>query len=181
MFNFRSKITQKLLQYYFLNPNRRHYVNELADMLEVDPGNLHRKLKELEREGVFISSIAGREHYYGLNKNYPLLKEIKRVHEIEYGLAGMIKSKLAGLKGLEEAYLFGSYAKGGFGQDSDIDLLLVGKHAAIEARRMILPLKNSIGREINIIDLTPRELSARRQQKDEFIKNIFSGPIIKLI
>ncbi|PIV83448.1 MAG: hypothetical protein COW51_04435 [Candidatus Moranbacteria bacterium CG17_big_fil_post_rev_8_21_14_2_50_44_12] len=59
MFEFRSKITIKVLRYFLLNQKRRHYVNELADLLGVNPGNLFRKLKELENEGVLVSEMQG--------------------------------------------------------------------------------------------------------------------------
>jgi predicted transcriptional regulator with HTH domain len=49
MLGFRSKITIKVLNYYFLNPQKSHYANELARLLDVYPANLFRKLKELEK------------------------------------------------------------------------------------------------------------------------------------
>ena len=54
MLRFRSKITIKVLNYYFLNPQKSHYVNELARILGVDPANLFRKLRELEKEGILV-------------------------------------------------------------------------------------------------------------------------------
>ena len=69
MIGFRSKITIKVLNYYFLNPKKSHYVNELARILDVDPANLFRKLIELEREGVLVSEMRGNQRYFSLNKN----------------------------------------------------------------------------------------------------------------
>ncbi len=48
MFQFRSKITVKVLGYFFLNPHESRYINELAEILDLDAGNLYRKLKEME-------------------------------------------------------------------------------------------------------------------------------------
>ena len=61
MFNFKSKIAEKLLGYYFVNADAGHYINELARMLSLDPGNLDRKLKELEKEGILISRPIGNQ------------------------------------------------------------------------------------------------------------------------
>jgi Fic family protein len=85
MLGFRSKVTIKILNYYFLNPQKSHYVNELARILIVDPANLFRKLKELEREGVLVSEMKGNQRYFSLNKNYPLLKELKKLLSCIYG------------------------------------------------------------------------------------------------
>ena len=180
MLEFRSKITVKVLGYYFLNPQRRQYINELADLLEVDPGNLFRKLKELEQEGVFISEMVGNQKYFFLNKHYPLLKELEKVYNSKYGVINLLKEKIKKLKGLEQACVFGSYAKNSFQQESDIDLLLVGSHSSLEAKRAILPLQKNLGREINIVDMTAQEFEFRKKKKDEFIKNIFSKKTIKI-
>lgn len=181
MIQFRSKITLKLLDYFLLNPTKAHYINELAGMFSLDPGNLFRKLRELEGEGILISENRGNQKYYSLNKNYPLLKELKKTYQVKYGLTKLLKEKLSGIKKLKEAYIFGSYASDSLQQESDIDLLLIGEHSPLEARRSLIPFQKNIGRELNIIDLTERELEKRKRNKDEFINNIFSNKVIKLI
>jgi len=180
MVGFRSKITVKILGYYFINPAKSHYINELADLLEVDPGNLFRKLKDLEGEGILISEAKGNQRYFGLNKKYPLLKEVKKTYDAEYGIANLLKERLSKLRGLKEAYIFGSYAKNSLQQESDIDVLLIGAHRSLEAKRLILPLQKAIQREISIVDLTPQEFQARRKNKDDFLENVFSSKIIKI-
>ncbi|MCG2689913.1 nucleotidyltransferase domain-containing protein [Candidatus Parcubacteria bacterium] len=180
MFNLQSKITIKIFGYFFVNPHKKHYINELAGLLEVDPGNLFRKLKELEQEGVLVSEIAGNQKYFFLNKAYPLLKELKKIYEAKYGLVAILQAKLEKLSGLKRAYIFGSYAKGNLSAQSDIDLLLVGEHSSLEAKKIVLPLQRKLKREINIIDLTLKELERRQKQKDDFLQNVFSGQVIEL-
>lgn len=46
MLNFRSKITQKVLAYFLLNPQIELYLNEIAAKFDVDRGNLVKKLAE---------------------------------------------------------------------------------------------------------------------------------------
>lgn len=181
MIQFRSKITIKLLNYYFLNPEKKHYINELAKKLDLDPGNLFRKLKELESEGILISENQGNQKYYGLNKEYPLLKELKKIYQAKYELVNFLKEKLLPLNGLKEAYVFGSYASDSLQQESDIDILLIGNHSSINAKKLILPIQNDIGREINVVDMTPKEFKEKKRKKDEFIKNIFSEKTIKIL
>jgi len=181
MIQIRSKIAINILGYFFINPSRFNYVNELAKILEADPGNLYRKLIEMEKEGILISEERGNQKYYGLNKKYPLLKELKRSYETKYGLVNLLKEKLSKLENLKEAYIFGSYAAGNFGQESDVDILLIGDHSPLEAKRTILPLQKVVGREINIIDISEKELKSRKKTNDDFIKNIFSKKTIKLI
>lgn len=181
MFEFRSQITIKVLRYFLLNQKRRHYVNELADLLKMDPGNLFRKLKELESEGIMASEMQGNQRYFRLNKKYPLLHELKHFFRAKYGIEEILKQKFSKLKGLQEAYIFGSYAKNSIQQESDIDLLLVGEHSTLEAKRLILPLAKEIQREINIVDFSSTEFKKKKKAGDEFLKNIFSRKNIKII
>ncbi len=184
MFNSKSKITNKVLGYFFINPHKKHYINELAVLLEVDLGNLFRKLKELETEGVLKSEMAGNQRYFFLNKEYYLLKELKKTYEAKYGVVPFLEKKLSHLHchlpKLKEAYIFGSFANGAFNPESDIDLLLVGEHSSLVAKRDILALQHFLKREINVIDITPEELKKKIKQKDEFFSRIFNQPIIKL-
>jgi len=181
MFNFKSQITQKLLSYYFTNPTKRHYINELARILGLDLGNLSRKLKQLELEGILASEFLGKQKYYFLNKKYPLLRETKKMFEANFGLKEKLAEKLGGIKGLKEAYIFGSFAKGGYGPESDIDLLLIGSHSSLEATKKLLPLQKELGREFNAIDMTANEYQQKMHRKDDFLINILKGKTIKLI
>ncbi len=181
MFQTRSKIIVKVLGYFLLNPKKRCYINELAKKLELDSGNLFRKLKELEEEGILVSEKRGNQRYFRLNKDYHLLKELKHYYNAKYGIANLIREKLEKIKGVKEAYIFGSYAKDSLGRESDIDVLIVGSHSSLEVKRKILPLQKNTGREINIIDLSPEEFKQKKRKKDEFIENIFSEEIIKVL
>ncbi len=180
MLRLKSKITVKTLDYFFINRDKKHNINQLATILKVDPGNLFRKLRELEKEGLLSSEREGNQRQFGLNKKYPLLKEVEKLYYSQYGFAFLLRKAMADFKNLEEAYIFGSFAKNKLEPESDIDLLLVGHHSPIDAKRIILPLQNRIKREINIVDLTPEELKEKKKNKDEFIANIFSGELVKI-
>ncbi|MDP3057380.1 MAG: nucleotidyltransferase domain-containing protein [bacterium] len=181
MFNLKSEITIKALRYFFINPSKKNYINELARILEADPGNLSRKLQKLEKEGILSSEFSGEQRYYFINKNYPLLKEVKKAFELKYGLGDMIACSLKKIKGIKEAYIFGSYAKGDFEAESDIDVLIIGDHQVMEAAKALLPVQEKIRREINVVDLTEEEFAKRKKNKDEFITNIFSGKAVKIL
>lgn len=181
MIQLRSQITIKLLNYYFTNPRARNYINELARILGVDVGNLSRKLKELESEGIIISEFSGNQRYYFLNQKYPFLQELKKIYQAKYGLKEQLAKVLKKLPGLRHAYIFGSYAKGKFGQESDIDLLLIGRHSALQAKKAILPLQRELKREFNIVDFTESEFAKRKKNKDEFVREVFRNKITSIL
>jgi len=180
MISFKSKITVKVLGYFFLNPESRRYINDLADLLAIDPGNLSRKLIELEKEGIMASDRQGNQRYYFLNKTYHLLREVKKMFDVDFGLPRIIEKNLGKLKGLNRAYIYGSWAKNAMNRESDIDLLLVGSHSSLEAKRRLLILQKEIGREISVVDMSQKEFEQAKAKGDPFIKNIFSDRIIEL-
>jgi len=72
MISLKSEITQKVLNYFFLNPQENLYVNELARKLSLDKRNLVKKIRELEKEGLLISQQRGNLKLYSININFPL-------------------------------------------------------------------------------------------------------------
>lgn len=180
MISFRSKIAVKLLDYFFLNPGVKRYINELARLLELDPKNLDRKLKELENAGLLQSEIRGKERYFFINRKYPLLKQYRQIFLKTHGLEKKLKEIMADTAGVKEAYIFGSYTVNKMDSASDLDLLVVGDHSSLDLQRSISALQKATGREINVVNLSPREMAAKRKAKDSFLSNIFKGKVVRL-
>ncbi len=180
MISLRSEITQKTLRYFFTNRQARPYVRDLARILLIDPSNLSKKLRELEHEGILKSRKNGVKEYF-LNQEYVLLKDIERLFSATYGLPEILRKKLKKVNGISRAFIFGSYAKGDFGLESDIDICLIGSHDSLEAKRAILPLQKLIGREFNVVDITEQELKRRIKNHDSFFSRILKDKKIELL
>ncbi|MDA3840062.1 MAG: nucleotidyltransferase domain-containing protein [Patescibacteria group bacterium] len=179
MINFNSKITRKVLAYFFLNEKSEMYLNEIARKFDVDRANLSRKLTEWVSLGIVVKNKKGNLSLYKINQNYPMLSEMKKIIAKSFGVEDAMKKALLKIKGLEQAFIFGSYAKGFFGPESDLDLLLVGSHDFLKTQKIISKLQKQFDREINTIDMTREEFLKSKDR--ELIKNIFKGKNIKLI
>lgn len=180
MLSFRSKITQKILGYIFLHEGSALYINEMCRRFGVDRGNLVRKLRELEKEGILQSEWKGNQRYYSLNTEFPLLKEYKKIVLKTIGFEQMLKRSLGEVQGLQKALLFGSYAEDKMDVSSDIDLLVVGNHDTIDLQRKIVALQKNIDREINVISMSPQEYQ-RKQKTDSLLKSIHAKRRISLL
>jgi len=178
MISLKSKNAQKILSYFFLNSTNRAYINELAKLLDMDPKNTDRKLKELEKEGLLNSDFEGKQRYFFLNQEYPLLKEYKKIVLKTMGIEKELKDVVAKDDKIENAYIFGSYAKDNMDANSDIDLLLVGDHSTMETESKVRKLEKESEREINIVSFSKEEFE--KKKKESFIKNIFENKIIKI-
>ncbi len=181
MISLKSKPAQKILNYFFLNIHARHYINELARLLDLDPKNTDKKLKELEKQGVLRSEFSGKQRYFSLVKGSRFVKTYRELFLRTVGLESQLKKTLKPVLGLQEAYLYGSYAKNTMDTGSDIDILAIGKHSSIQLQKAIIPIQKKSGREINAISMTKQEFQEKKKKGNPFLTHVFSGKVIKLL
>lgn len=180
MINFNNKKIQTILAFFFLNPEKSLYLKELSNQLNLDNGNLSRYLSSLVNEGVLIVKEEGRQKYFSLNNSYPVLSELKKMMALDVRPDYLLKEIFSKIEGLDKAYIFGSYASGDFNSKSDLDILLIGSHNPITARRELVPLQKRLGREINTIDYTKQEYEKKIKEKNGFLAKVLSGEKIIL-
>lgn len=181
MISLRSKVAIKLLDYYFLNQKGQYYINELARILELDPKNTATKLKEFEKNGLLKSEFRGKERYFFLAKDNPVLEHYRQIFLKTYGIEKKLKDTLSNIKGLKEAYLFGSYAKNRMDSSSDIDILTIGSHSVFKLQRLIAKLQKEVGREFNVTNLSVKEFETKKKDKENFINSVLETKPIKIL
>lgn len=181
MVSLKSKVTQRVLSYFFLNPENSLYVNELARKLNLDKRNLVKKLAELEKEGILKFQARGNLKLYSINKRYSFYEEYRKIIIKTIGFEEKLRIILSEERGVVEAYIYGSYAKNSMDVYSDIDLLIVGNHKIISLQKKLSKLQKEIDREINSLNMEGEELKKRVKNKDSFIQGIFSSKYIKVL
>lgn len=180
MLPMRSKITKSVLGYFMAHEDAEMYVNEMSRRLGLDDGNLARKLKELEAEGILKSRELGHARYYSLNRAYPLLAEYRKIILKTVGIENSLREVLKKINGIEDAYVFGSYARDRMDVASDIDLLVVGDFDTVSLRKKLAGVQKTLDREINLVSMG-RDEYARRRREDPLVKNIEKSKRIKII
>ncbi len=181
MLDLRSKARQRLLTYYFTNPVARHHLRDLADRLHIDPSNLSRELRRLEQDGLFRSEVSGRQKYFRLNRQYPLFREVRSIVAKTIGAVPLIAQSVKSIAGLEEAYLYGSFAADQQDAASDIDLLVIGTPRGEALAEAMQKLERQLGREVNYTVLSRGEYESRRTRKDAFLESVWHNRRISLI
>jgi predicted nucleotidyltransferase len=180
MLDPRSKARQRLLAYYFTNPAARHPLRDLADRLSIYPSNLSRELRRLERDGVFRSEVNGRQKHFRLNREYPLYSEVRGIVTKTIGAVPLIAQSIKTIEGVEEAYLYGPFARN---QQvaSDIDVLVIGTPRGEALAEAMRKLERQLGREVNYTVLSRSEFESRRTQKDAFLESAWHNRRVSLI
>ena len=181
MFDLRSKARRRLLAYYFTNPAARHHLRDLAGRLNIDPSNLSRELRRLENDGLFRSEVSGRQKYFRLSPEYPLFREIRSIVAKTVGAVPLLAQSLKTIEGIEEAYLFGSFARNQQDAASDIDLLVIGTPHGEALAEAMQKLERQLGREVNYTVLSRGEYESRRTRKDAFLESVWRHRRVSLV
>lgn len=176
----KSETRKKILQLFFSDLNKRYYLRELEKILNISVGNIRRELLSLEKIGLFKREKVGKQVYYFLNKGSAFFEDFKNIVFKTIGIQGKLKKELEKIKGIKQAFIFGSFAKNKENSLSDIDLMIIGKVDEDLLISKISKLENLFKREINYHLIDEKEWE-EKSKKDSFVKNIISGPKIKII
>jgi predicted nucleotidyltransferase len=180
MLDLRSKARQRVLAYYFANPTARLHLRDLAKRLDIDAANLSKELRRLEAEGLFRSEVSGRQKYFQLNREYPLLAEIRGIVSKTIGAPSLIAQSLKKIEGIEEAYLYGPFASNQQDAVSDIDVLVIGAPRSEVLAEAMGKIERQLGRDVNYTVLTRKDVDSRRARKDAFLDNVWHSKRISL-
>jgi DNA-binding transcriptional ArsR family regulator len=119
-----SKTRVKLLMRFFLNPQTRSYLRELAKEFDVSTNAVREELNQLTRTHLLKSERSGRQVFYMANTEHSLFPELRSMIQKVMGIDQVIDGIVNRIGKLECAYLIDDYAAG---KDSGIiDILLVG-------------------------------------------------------
>jgi len=165
-----------------LNAPNRYYLREVASLTQQPVRAIQRELARLEASGMLTKTADGNRRYYQANSESPVFPELKALMVKTAGLGDLLRRHLRKSKGsISVAFLFGSYARGLEGANSDIDLMVIGQVTARALSNLLAPARETLGREINAVILPTSELRRRFADDNTFLKDVLGQPKIFLI
>ena len=177
-----SRARVEILRLLMLNPGDRRYLREVASLTHQPLQAAQRELARLEAAGLLTATIEGNRKYYEANRESPIFPELKALLLKTVGLGDPLRRHLQEKSdSILLAFIFGSYARGSEGSASDIDLMVVGGISGRELARLLAPLRETSGREVNTVSMTPAEFRARARHGNSFLGEALRGPKIFLI
>ena len=175
-----SKVKSSILGIFFTNPDRSFYMGEIGRILSKKPGTFQRELESMVKDGMLTSVYSANARYFSLNPGYAFYSELKSIILKTSGAPTAIKEQLAGMKGIDFAFIYGSFASGKEHDMSDIDLFISGKPDEDMLIKKIDVLENTLKREINYKISSTNGLKKDIKEKDPFILNILKGKKIMI-
>jgi predicted nucleotidyltransferase len=180
MLNF-TKNQTLVLEIFFNQPDKEFYMREIARMLDKQPGVFQRDINKLTAEGILKSRYQANARYFSLNNKYPLFSELKSIFFKTVGILGTLRREFAYMKGVKEAYIYGSFAQGNETGASDIDVIIIGSVKENVVIDRISTLEKKFHREINYVLMTENEFRQKTKADNSFLKNIMAKKRIRLV
>jgi len=162
---------------FIYNQNKEFYLSEIAKMVRTSVGTAQRELNRLLHNDLILFKKKANLNIYALNKHYSLLKEVESIVKKTVGIEIELKKELSGINKISFAFLFGSYVRGGFKSDSDIDLFVIGEVDEDKVFRAVQKVEEFIGREINY-HITSKRDFFEKKEKNYFYKEIVGNFIL---
>ena len=176
-----SGTKRKILTQFLSHPDDKYYVRQLAAVLGISVGTIHRELVRLQASGILDSDNVGNLRFFRVNKASPVFKELKQIIFKTEGVQGRLEVKLKSLKGLKAAFIYGSFAKGEENAHSDIDLFLFGDFSEDELIPKISELEGEFDREINFTIYTALDFKKEMKKDNSFLKDVIKNQKIFLV
>jgi len=176
-----SKIRVELLSVLALNPESSFNINELSRITGFSLRGVDRELKNLLSGGLLRREISGNQHRYQLDPACPIRKEVKGIIAKTVGIADVLKKGLAQVRDeIHLAFIYGSFASGEYGNESDVDLFIVSDISGVKLSELLGPLQEQLGRAINTSQFSLLEYQERKEKGDHFVNRVLDGPKVVL-
>lgn len=176
-----SGLKAEILTLFFLNQGSSFHVREIARRINKSAMGALYELQTLEDDGILNSTKLGNMRMFTLQENFPGRESLRDLLIGYYGLSAVIKNELAGVQGIIDCFIYGSYADGSFDVSSDVDLFLTGDIDYETLYPKIKNLENRLAVEINPQIMTISEYDKRKRNHDPYIFDIENNQKVYLV
>jgi DNA-binding transcriptional ArsR family regulator len=177
----RSETQGSLLAALMIGDHAGETLSELADTIGADPSTVLREVDRLEGAGIVTTRRVGRSRLVDVNDDNPLTGPLRELIVRSLGPEPMLRQALTPIDGVEQAFIFGSWAAAAEGgvrvQPDDIDLLVIGVPDRDEVLDAVMLAERRLGRAIDVTFRTPTEWAATN---DPFINTVRDRPLVQI-
>lgn len=178
-----TKVQQRVLAVLFGNPARSFYSNELIVLACSGSGAVQRELAQLEAAELVTVRRVGNQKHYQANASAPIFEELRGLVLKTSGLVDVLRAALAPLAAqIDQAFVYGSVAKGKDTAKSDIDLMVISeKIAYADLFAALEPATNRLRRTVNPTLYSRMEIDKRTREGNAFVKRVLAQPKLWVI
>lgn len=163
-----NKKVVTILVFFLRHPSMEIYQQDLKKKLKIAKATLIKWLNMLVKYKLLKVTRYGRTKVYSVNRGDVIIKQLKLLDNL------LLLSNIRGiaLNHSAVAYLYGSAARGEDVEDSDIDILFIGKLMKEDIIREISKISESMQRDINIQIFSLLEWSQIAKKDQAFYERV---------
>ncbi|AQP46296.1 hypothetical protein BW730_00620 [Tessaracoccus aquimaris] len=177
----RSDLQGELLAELFLHPGQESTLTDLATRLGAGLTTVHTEVGRLSEAGLLRERRIGRARLVAADPEHPLAPALTELLTLSYGPTAVLPGLLRGTKGLDEAFVYGSWAARRLGEPGpfpeDVDVLLIGAVSRRTAARLQAEATAALRRDVNLTVLSPSEWVEPTQG---FTRTVKKSPLVAL-
>lgn len=179
---FRSEQQLAILAVLFADGASDVPIGELADRAGVAQATASREVARLAEHGLVITRPLGRNTLVTANWSLSWAKELQSILLQTVGVLGRLGDVLRSIGGIEEAYIFGSWAARYTGEPGppprDIDVVVVGSVPLRNVRRACRSVEEELRIDVNPVVVDPPQWHAAKVEP--FIAQIKGQPLVQI-
>ena len=174
---FRSPEQERLLAELFVFADAPISLSELSARAGTSLGGTHKEVERLEASGLVRSTTRGRNRLIEADPLSPVHQELRGLLTKTLGPEPLLRSALADINGIEDAFIYGSWADPSRRSPADVDVLVVGDPDVGAVYDAVSDVENVIGRPVNA---TIRSAAEWDDADGAFETAVKAGPRIDL-
>jgi predicted nucleotidyltransferase len=166
----------RILSTLYSAQDEAFFVRQIARSVKISVGTVQRELTTLSDAGLILRAQTGNQVFYRANRNHSVFAELQALLAKTVGVFHQLSDVLTPLaKGIQFAFVYGSFARGDEHAKSDIDLMVIGSVTLDELLEQLAPLERFLRRPVNPTVYSEEELRAKLRADNHFLKAIQKG------
>ncbi len=177
------RATGALLALLYLHPDRDYTLTEAGRLISASPKVMHTEADRLVTAGLVCEARRGRARLLRAVTTGPVSRPLTDLLAVTYGPLPVLTDLLSTVEGVEQAYIYGSWAARYLGEPGsvphDVDVLAVGTASDDDLYDAARKAELRLGREVNISGVSSQYWDAP-DSADSFMRHIRERPLVKL-
>lgn len=178
----RSAFQGEFLAWLFLHPDQEFSLTDLAQRFGVSRSTAMREANHFVTAGLVGERRQGNLRFVSARTDNVVAGPLAELLALTYGPPAVLGGLLGSVPGVQEAYVYGSWAARYRGQGGDVprdvDVLVVGDADDDDLFEVARSAERALGREVNV-----RRVSAQAwhtPNADPFVTSLRSQPLVRL-
>jgi predicted nucleotidyltransferase len=178
-----SRATGALLALLYLHPDRDYSLTEAGALIGASPKVMHTEADRLVAAGLVREARRGRARLLRAETGGSVSRALTDLLAVTYGPLPVLTDLLSEISGVEQAYIYGSWAARYLGEPGpvphDVDVLVIGTADADDLYDAARKAERRLEREVNINLISARYWETP-DPADSFMKHVRERPLVKL-